>query len=222
MRTTCGSCPRARNAWATDANDAAARSVSDCRGSPWVSPGRRRSGSENPHFSRSHVDVSTRSSSSKSCVRLTLFVQLVRIRTAPCPTRSAGCITAARLGALACRERRPRPALGPAVTAAFVRRLPPVPAGLGAASSVALPPPKSGKRRRRAKRFSRFRRVGSANSESGSGCGPSHEPGRRRVPAALVLWEGCPPSLTNWRVRQSPIRHLSLSRAPSRRWYSRL
>ena len=47
VRTTCGSCPRARNAWATDANDAAARSVSDCRVSLWVSPGRRRSGSEN-------------------------------------------------------------------------------------------------------------------------------------------------------------------------------
>ena len=30
VRTTCGSCPRARNAWATDANDAAARSVSGC------------------------------------------------------------------------------------------------------------------------------------------------------------------------------------------------
>ena len=152
VRTTCGSCPRARNAWATDANDAAARSVSDCRGSPWVSPGRRRSGSENAHFSRSHVDASTRSSSSNSCVRLTLFVQLVRIRTAPCPTRSAGCITAARLGALACRERRPRPALGPAVTAG----------SRGPRGRVvrALPPPKSGKRRRRAKRFSRFRRVG--------------------------------------------------------------
>ena len=53
------------------------------------------------------------------------------------PTR---CITAARLGALACRERRLRPALGPAVTAAFVRRLPPVPAGLGAASSRCLAP----------------------------------------------------------------------------------
>ena len=53
------------------------------------------------------------------------------------PTR---CITAARLGAPACRERRPWPALGPAVTAAFVRRLPPVPAGLGAASSVCLAP----------------------------------------------------------------------------------
>ena len=92
VRTTCGSCPRARNAWATDANDAAARSVSDCRVSSWVSPGRRRSGSENAHFSRSHVDASTRSSSSNSCVRLTLFVQLVRIRTAPCPTRSAAAV----------------------------------------------------------------------------------------------------------------------------------
>ena len=74
--TACGSCPRSRSAWATDANDAATRSVSDCR----VSPGRSRSGSENAHFSRSRVDASARSSSSNSCVRLTLFVQLVRIR----------------------------------------------------------------------------------------------------------------------------------------------
>ena len=50
--------------------------VSDCR----VSPGRSRSGSENAHFSRSRVDASAKSSSSNSCVRLTLFVQLVRIR----------------------------------------------------------------------------------------------------------------------------------------------
>ena len=50
--------------------------MSDCR----VSPGRSRSGSENAHFSRSRVDASARSSSSNSCVRLTLFVQLVRIR----------------------------------------------------------------------------------------------------------------------------------------------
>ena len=63
-------------AWATDANDAATRSVSDCL----VSPGRRRSGSENAHFSVSRVAASARSSSSNSCVRLTLFVQLVRIR----------------------------------------------------------------------------------------------------------------------------------------------
>ena len=76
VRDRLGSCPRSRNAWDTDANDAATRSVSDCR----VSPGRRRSGSENAHFSRSRVDASARSSSSNSCVRLTLFVQLVRIR----------------------------------------------------------------------------------------------------------------------------------------------
>ena len=74
--TACGSCPRSRNAWATDANEAATRSVRDCR----VSPGRSRSGSENAHFSRSRVDASTKSSSSNSYVRLTLFVQLVRIR----------------------------------------------------------------------------------------------------------------------------------------------
>ena len=74
--TACGSCPRSRNAWATEANDAATRSVSDCR----VSPGRRRSGSENAHFSLSRVAASARSSSSNSWVRLTLFVQLVRIR----------------------------------------------------------------------------------------------------------------------------------------------
>ena len=76
MATAGGSCPRSRSAWATEANDAATRSVSDCR----VSPGRRRSGSENAHFSLSRVAASARSSSSNSCVRLTLFVQLVRIR----------------------------------------------------------------------------------------------------------------------------------------------
>ena len=91
------------------------------------------------------------------------------------PTR---CITAARPGAPACRERRPWPALGSAVTAAFVRRLPPVPAGLGAASSVALPPPKSGKRRRRAKRFSRFRRVKREHHHvRGARERPGHPPG---------------------------------------------
>ena len=61
--------------WA-DANDAAARSVSDCR----VSPGRSRSGSENAHLSRLRVVASASSSSAISCVRLTLFVQFVRIR----------------------------------------------------------------------------------------------------------------------------------------------
>ena len=38
---------------ATDANEAATRSVSECRGAP----GRSRSGSENAHFSRSRVGV---------------------------------------------------------------------------------------------------------------------------------------------------------------------
>ena len=50
--------------------------MSACR----VSPGRKRSGSENAHFSLSRVLASARSSSSNSCDRLTLFVQLVRIR----------------------------------------------------------------------------------------------------------------------------------------------
>ena len=74
--TICGSWPRSRNACATAANDAAARSVRDCR----VSPGRSRSGLENAHLSRSRVAAPARSSSSNSCVWLTLFVQLVRIR----------------------------------------------------------------------------------------------------------------------------------------------
>ena len=89
--TAGGSWPRSRSACATDANDAAARSVSDCR----VSPGRNRSGSVNAHFSRSRVVASARSSSANSCVRLTLFVQFVRIRnrtmseTIPCARASA-------------------------------------------------------------------------------------------------------------------------------------
>ena len=74
--TACGLCPRSRNAWATAANDAAARSVSPCR----VSPGRSRSGSLNAHFNRSRTAASPRSSSSNSYVRLTVFVQFVRIR----------------------------------------------------------------------------------------------------------------------------------------------
>ena len=91
--TACGSCPRSRSAWATDANEAATRSVSDCR----VSPGRRRSGSENAHFSLSRVAASAKSSSSNSCVRLTLFVQLVRIRNrAMSDTMSSGGFSSAR------------------------------------------------------------------------------------------------------------------------------
>ena len=74
--TACGSWPRSRNAWATVAKDSAACSVSDCR----VSPGRSRAGSENAHLSLSRVAASARSSRSKLWVRLTLFVQLVRMR----------------------------------------------------------------------------------------------------------------------------------------------
>ena len=74
--TTCGSWPRSRSACASDANDSAACSVSDCR----VSPGRSRSGSENAHLSRSRVAASARSSRPNSCVLLTQLVQLVRIR----------------------------------------------------------------------------------------------------------------------------------------------
>ena len=74
--TTGGSWPRACNVWATAAKAAAARSVRARR----VSPGRSRSGSEKAHFSRSRTARSARSSRSKLWVRLTLFVQLVRMR----------------------------------------------------------------------------------------------------------------------------------------------
>ena len=74
--TVCGSWPRSRKPWASSAKVAAARSVTVCR----VSPGRRRSGSDIAHLSLSRVAPSARSSSVNSCVTLTLFVQLVRMR----------------------------------------------------------------------------------------------------------------------------------------------
>ena len=74
--TACGAWPRSRNACATVAKDAAARSVSDWR----VSPGRSRSGFENAHLSLLRAAAPARSSRSNSCVSLTLLVQLVRTR----------------------------------------------------------------------------------------------------------------------------------------------
>ena len=74
--TACGSCPRSRNDCASTANVAAARSVSACR----LSPGRSRSGSDIAHLSLSRMAASARSSSVNSWVRLTEFVQLVRMR----------------------------------------------------------------------------------------------------------------------------------------------
>ena len=75
--TACGSWPRSRNDCASDAKVSAARSVRACR----VSPGRRRSGlREGPlEFVRASPRRSD-SSRANSWVRLTQFVQLVRMR----------------------------------------------------------------------------------------------------------------------------------------------
>ena len=85
--TVCGSWPRSRSDWASSAKVAAARSVSACR----VSPGRSRSGSDIAHLSLSRLPASARSSSVNSWVRLTLLVQLVRMRNrAMSETMSSG------------------------------------------------------------------------------------------------------------------------------------
>ena len=76
VRHRLGSWSRSRKPWASSAKVAAARSVTVCR----VSPGRSRSGSDIAHLSLSRVAPSARSSSVNSCVTLTLFVQLVRMR----------------------------------------------------------------------------------------------------------------------------------------------
>ena len=91
--------------------------MSDCR----VSPGRSRPGSENAHFSRSRVDASARSSSSNSCVRLTLFVQLVRIRNR---TMSETISSGGRFPLYSPGEVVAFPDVGPAVAAGVLVRAP--------------------------------------------------------------------------------------------------
>ena len=117
--TACGSWPRSRNACATVAKDAATRSVSDCR----VSPGRSRSGSENAHLSLVRVAASVRSSRPNSWVRLTLFVQLVRIRNrSMSETISSGGFSSASAYCRSCSNAASRSARLPLYSQAKWRR----------------------------------------------------------------------------------------------------
>ena len=117
-----GGATRAQRPWATDANEAATRSVSTA-GAPRPQPIGIR---ERPPY-RSRVDASARTSSSNSCVRLRLFVQL--IRTAPMTrttaTKPSDVVVRRRC---ACMERDPNGSELPRAQDSLQRRNP-APAG---------------------------------------------------------------------------------------------